>query len=159
MINSNDHVEIFDNLISDNRTANIIISSYFSAGYAGDTALPDSFDPYPESIFIHDNRFNGGGDNPDLLELKALRLSVFGIGGSLPDILWDGVYNPALASNGQLAAEHSICIDNGDAELVNVDAGNGYKNISTNIEPHLCEHQPLPMVELSLDELNSSQSL
>ena len=33
VINSNDKVEIFDNDIADNQTANVIISSYFSTGY------------------------------------------------------------------------------------------------------------------------------
>ncbi len=35
VINSNDRVEIFDNDIADNDTANIIISSYFATGYFG----------------------------------------------------------------------------------------------------------------------------
>lgn len=148
LINSNDFVEIFDNDIAHHRTANIIISSYYSAGFAGDTDLPPEFDPYPESIYIHDNRFIGGGDNPDLLELKALRLSVFGIGGRLPDVLWDGVYNPELAVNGRLPAEHAICINNDQVGIVNVDAGNGYSNISTDISAHRCQHPALPMVEL-----------
>lgn len=35
MVNSNDEVEIFNNRISGNQTANIVLSSYFSANYAG----------------------------------------------------------------------------------------------------------------------------
>ena len=35
VINSNDRVEIFDNDIADNDTANVIISSYFATGYQG----------------------------------------------------------------------------------------------------------------------------
>jgi parallel beta-helix repeat protein len=153
VINANDKVEIFANDIRDNVTANVIISSYFSAGYAGDTELPEHFDPYPETIFIHDNEFNGGGDAPSLLELKALRLSVFGFSGSLPDVLWDGVMNPELLKNGQLPKDLAICLDNGDSGIVNVDAGNGYSDISTDIAPHQCRHEPLPAVELMLSSL------
>ncbi len=42
------------------------------------------------SISIHDNHFAGGGDSPDQLELKAMKVAKFGLTGSLPDILWDG---------------------------------------------------------------------
>ncbi|MCG8463985.1 MAG: right-handed parallel beta-helix repeat-containing protein [Xanthomonadales bacterium] len=150
VINANDKVEIFNNDIRDNVTANVIISSYFSAGYAGDTKLPEHFDPYPETIFIHDNEFSGGGDAPSLLELKALRLSVFGFSGHLPDVLWDGVMNPELLHNGQLPKHLAICLDNGDSGIVNVDAGNGYSDISTDKTPHECRHEPLPAVELTL---------
>lgn len=146
VVNSNDAVEIFANQISDNQTANVIISSYFSAGYAGDKELPESFDPYPESIYIHANEFSGGGDAPDHFELKALRLAVFGLGGRLPDILWDGVVNPAHAQDGQLPPELALCIDNGAAGIVNVDAANGYADIRTDLAPHRCQHAPLPAV-------------
>ena len=48
MVNSNDQVEIFNNRVADNNTANILISSYFSANYAGQRTLAEEFDPYPE---------------------------------------------------------------------------------------------------------------
>lgn len=35
LINSNDQVEVFNNSLADNNTANILVSSYFSANYAG----------------------------------------------------------------------------------------------------------------------------
>ena len=53
MVNSNDQVEIFSNRIADNNTANIVISSYFSANFAGQRELADEFDPYPEAIYIY----------------------------------------------------------------------------------------------------------
>ena len=46
VINSNDRVEIFDNVITDNDTANIIISSYFATGYQGTREMADDYDPY-----------------------------------------------------------------------------------------------------------------
>ncbi|GAB4187488.1 MAG: hypothetical protein Tsb002_12850 [Wenzhouxiangellaceae bacterium] len=149
VINANDRVEIFNNQISDHRTANIIISSYFSAGFAEAISDLGDFDPYPETIYIHGNHFSGGGDSPDRLELKALKVSVFGLGGSLPDVLWDGVINPAHSTSGQLQAPYAICIDNGDSGIVNVDAGNNYANVSTDLSPHRCAHAPLPAIELA----------
>ena len=91
VINSNDQVEIFDNDINDNQTANIIISSYFSVGEPIGRKTADAFDPYPESIFIYDNRFSGGGNKPDGAELEAVRVAAFGEASVFPNVLWDGI--------------------------------------------------------------------
>ena len=64
IVNSNDRVEIFDNDVTNNNTANVVLSSYFSANYAGQKELAEEFDPYPEEIYIYDNRFDGGGTAP-----------------------------------------------------------------------------------------------
>ncbi|CAD5106565.1 parallel beta-helix domain-containing protein [Zestomonas carbonaria] len=151
VINSNDQVEVFDNDIGGHRTANVIVSSYFSTGYS-DQSTEEDFDPYPESIYIYANRFGPGGDSPDNLELKALRLAKFGIGGRLPDILWDGYVNPAKLVDGKLPPELAICIDNGAAGIVNVDGPNGYRNVSTDLAPHRCNLPKLPAVQLALAE-------
>ncbi len=50
VINSNDKVEIFDNDIADNETANVIISSYWSTGYMNQYGVAKDYDPYPEEI-------------------------------------------------------------------------------------------------------------
>ena len=100
-VNSNDDVEIFDNEIADHRTANIIVSSLFSTGYS-DRSRSESFDPYPERISVHGNRLSGGGDAPDGVQLKALKLAVYGLGGRLPDVLWDGYYNRDRAEGPQI---------------------------------------------------------
>ncbi|BCA31067.1 parallel beta-helix domain-containing protein [Metapseudomonas otitidis] len=147
VINSNDDVEIFDNDIGGHRTANVIVSSYFSTGYTN-LSTSESFDPYPERIYIHGNRFGPGGDSPDNLELKALKLAKFGLNGRLPDILWDGYVNPAKRVDGKLPAELGICVDNGEATLINVDGPNGYKNISTDMSAHRCTLPRLPEIVL-----------
>lgn len=149
VINSNDKVEIFDNDIADNDTANVIISSYFSTGYFGKDESVAGYDPYPESIFVYDNRFSGGGSSPDGLDLKALKVALFGITGSFPDVLWDGYANPAsVDAKGKLRAELAICIDNGDAEILNVDLGNYSDNIVVGESQHACQHEKLPAVVL-----------
>ena len=63
MVNSNDQVEIFNNRINDN-TANILISSYFSANYAG-SGKWRGIDPYPEMIYIYDNDMSDSGKRRD----------------------------------------------------------------------------------------------
>ncbi len=140
VINSNDDVEIFDNDIQDNRTANIIVSSYFSTGYTTQYTKAKNFDPYPEAISIHGNRFKGGGDAPDGLDLKALKLALVGIGGRLPDILWDGYANPA-------SGRKPLCVDT--SSVVNADLPNKSKNARIEAKSHQCTLPPLPAVTLT----------
>ncbi|MDH1265592.1 parallel beta-helix domain-containing protein [Pseudomonas sp. GD03944] len=147
VINSNDDVEIFDNDIGEHKTANVIISSYFSTGYT-DLSTAETFDPYPEGIYIHGNRFGPAGDSPDHLELKALKITQFGLNGRLPDILWDGYVNTKLLVDGKLPADRAICIDNGEAQMINVDGPNNYSNISMDMTHHRCTLPRLPSVEL-----------
>lgn len=142
IINSNDKVEIFNNAISDNRTANVLISSFFSASYSARETVPQ-FDPYPETIYIYDNTFSGGGEAPDREELEQLRATLFADSGRLPDVVWDGISNPEKAD-----ADSAICVNNGDAVLVNVDAGNNYENVSTDMAGHSCEHEKLAGIVL-----------
>ena len=148
VINSNDKVEIFNNQIENNKTANVIISSYFSAGFYTEASTADAFDPYPESIYIYDNVFVGGGDSPDFMELQALRVAAFGLSGSLPDVLWDGYVDADKLVDGQLPEALRICIDNGDAQLVNVDGPNDYANVSTDMSNHSCRLEKLPEITL-----------
>jgi len=147
VVNSNDKVEIFGNRIRDNKTANVIISSLYSAGYQ-DLEKADDFDPYPEGIYIYDNEFEGGGSSPDGLELQALRVAMFGPMGRIPDVLWDGYVDPAKMEEGALPAVLKICLQNGDAEIVNVDGPNGYKNPKLATAEHDCAHDKLDPVSL-----------
>ena len=150
VINSNDRVEIFDNDITNNDTANIIISSYFATGYQGTREMAADYDPYPETIYVYGNRMSGGGSSPDGLDLKALKVAMFGLNGAFPDVLWDGYVNPEKAdANGVLAAEYAICIRNGGAEVLNADLPNGSDNIVVGHQQHDCEHPKLPAVVLA----------
>ena len=145
VINSNDQVEIFDNDIADNQTANIIVSSYFSTGYMTDKGVAKAFDPYPEEIAIYGNRFKGGGDSPDGLDLKALKVAMFGLRGRLPDVLWDGYVNAQRPGGAQ------VCVDNGAATTLNADGPNKYKNPRMVTDEVRCKLPPLPVVTLPGD--------
>ena len=149
VINSNDQVEIFANTFKDNATASIIISSYFSSGYA-DRATTEAFDPYPESIFIYDNSFSGGGDSPDGVELQALRVAKYGLTGSLPDIIWDGFVNDGVLVDGELPADKKICVKNGESKVLNADMPNDYANITDDSRQFDCELPKLAAVNLQL---------
>ena len=144
MINSNDQVEIFNNRITSNNTANIVISSYFSANFAGQREIAAEFDPYPEQIMIYGNSFEGGGTAPGLAYLTQLRNALYGEQGKFPDIIWDGIVNPEKDS-----ATPVICVDNGDAQLLSIDAGNEFANAGIDMTRHTCSVPKLAPVELA----------
>jgi len=140
VVNSNDDVEIFDNDIKDNKTANIIVSSVYSTGYSEDSRS-ETFDPYPERISVHGNRLSGGGDSPDGLDLKTLKVALFGLNGRLPDVLWDGYANAKLVEGPQICL-HDV------SGVVNADGPNGFKSPNTDAAPFDCQLPPLPQVDL-----------
>jgi len=147
-VNSNSKVEIFDNDIGNNQTANLIISAYFSTNYYNKPGIDPHYDPYPRSIYVYDNRFAGGGDSPDGLELKTLKVAMFGLNGHLPDILWDGYRDEKNLVNGLPPAAERICVNNGAAIVLNADGPHKYKNPTTDMAPYRCELPRLPPVEL-----------
>jgi parallel beta-helix repeat protein len=110
IVNSNDLVEIFDNDVADNKTANVIISSYYSTGFDTAKGIAAAYDPFPQNIFVTGNRFRGGGTDPGARYAPLMALT----GGALPAILWDGFVDPKIPNPG-------ICVQNGDAKLLNVD--------------------------------------
>lgn len=140
MVLANDQVELFNNKVENHKTVNALVVSY---GVTGFPVKDPAFDAWPESVYIHDNQFGPGGDSPDNLELKALRIAKFGLNGRLPDIVWDGAINPAL--NGALPEDKRLCIQNnhgieadGSASFANIDHEHQASNLSTDIKPHDC---------------------
>jgi parallel beta-helix repeat protein len=148
VVNSNSKVEIFDNEIANNQTANLIISAYFSTNYYNKPGIDPHYDPYPRAIYIYGNRFTGGGDAPDGLELKALKIAMFGLNGHFPDVLWDGYRDEQHQVAGQPPAAERICVDNGTAVVLNADGPHKYKHPTTDMAAYRCELPKLPAVEL-----------
>ncbi len=147
IVNSNDDVEIFDNTITDNKTGGIIISSLFSSGYSARTTS-ESFDPYPEGIYIYGNTFSGSGTDPSTPELAAARLAVAGPDGQLPDIIWDGYVDEKKMVDDALPDALRFCVDNGEALVLNADTPHGYASPSIGKEAYACELTKLPAVVL-----------
>ena len=148
IINSNDQVEIFDNDITGNKTANVIVSSIFSAELSQE-GMKEDFDPYPEGIYVYGNRMGGGGKDPDGLDLTALKVAMFGPMGAIPDVLWDGYVDAAKMENGALPADLRLCVQNDGAEVLNVDGPNGNKNPRLVAAEHDCALEKLPAVTLT----------
>ncbi len=145
VINSNDDIEIFENEIRDNATANIIVSSVYSTGYKDSSASPN-FDPYPERIYVHNNTLSGGGDSPDGLDLKALKVAMYGLTGHFPDVLWDGYYNKDRVVDGARPGPQ-ICLQ-GVSGVINADGPGGYKKPGKDARPFDCQLPRLPAIDL-----------
>ncbi|MCY4264443.1 MAG: right-handed parallel beta-helix repeat-containing protein [Gammaproteobacteria bacterium] len=139
MVLANDSIEVFDNEFTDNDSANVMILSYFITERAFED--PD-YDPFPESIYIHDNLFNAGGTNPDSAPLQALLEAT---GEDIPDIVWDGTMVP-----GRDVGDILCLTDNADASFVNLDADNGFATPNFDSTAHNCSLPRLSAISLNI---------
>ncbi len=138
MVLANDNIEVFGNEFAGNNSANMMVVSYHITGLPIDD---ENYDPFPESIHVHDNSFSGGGAEPDSEPLALLQQAT---GQAVPDIVWDGTTLP------DKSAPDVICMrGNGDADFVNLDAPGGFAAPSFEIGPHDCAGEELPEVSIS----------
>jgi parallel beta-helix repeat protein len=156
-------VEIFDNTISGNITSQAsVISFQLTATDIED----DIYVPYSDTIWFHDNTFEGGGEDPQGLLGTVLAGVVEALSlDAVPDIVVDGNYDPALVDEGGfLPAEFNICVSaNEGADFLDLGfvcnsnlaadcvavltAPDGLAPANDPL-PYECEHDPLPEVVL-----------
>jgi parallel beta-helix repeat protein len=146
-IMANENVEVFENDIRDNDTYNVAILSYLVTGREYNDA---EYDPYAEGIYVHDNTFSGGGQNPTGRALERAAA----LGGKYPDIVYDGFVNPDKLADGKVLPELGIYVaNNGDADFVNLDLGalgsGGEPKPSTDVMAH-AGALPKPPAEIVL---------
>lgn len=145
MIMANDQIEIFENKIRNHGNTNMAIVSYFAVGKP---FKDPKYDPFPEGVYIHDNVFEGGGDKPDGLIGSTLS-KMF---KKLPDIVWDGMINPATLKDGKRAKELGIYLkNNGQASFANINLAQlqkGQMNIDTKLKNYEGELKALPAVTI-----------
>jgi len=150
MIMANDNIEAFENTIKDNITANVLLVSYLVT----EKPIKDpNYDPYPESLYLHNNEITGGGTDPTGGNNLASKVAVAGLraklGTPFPQILWDGIINKTRFPKG-LPAEKQICIsDNGNADFANFDAANNMSNITRDAMGHRCSYPALNAIRIS----------
>tara|TARA_B100000965_G_scaffold98839_1_gene80864 strand:- start:907 stop:2124 length:1218 start_codon:yes stop_codon:yes gene_type:complete len=150
MVLAASEVEIFNNEISNNKTANTSIVSYFII----EEPITDSlYYPYPTSIYLHDNKYKRDKQFPSLSFDQPIGfLLAYNFWRDVPDIIYDGIIDSSKIKEGILLDEYKICIENNiNAKFVNLDAANNFENMSQNILNHSCSHKRLPNVKLSLN--------
>ena len=81
IVQANDRVEIFDNALSDNRTAHVLLVAY------SPEFEDERYNPLVRNVLITSNTYDNGGYEPQG-DLKMLAMLM---GGKLPDIVSDGV--------------------------------------------------------------------
>jgi len=139
-------VEIFDNQIIDNKSVGTGIISYYI------TELPikdEQYNPYPSSIYIHDNVYQRKKQMPTLKNKIGLLL-FFKFGRKVPDIVYDGIKNEAhWNADGTMKEACQICIQNNDnATFANLDAANDFDNLNQDVTPFQCKREGLKAVSL-----------
>lgn len=152
MILAMDKVEVFENEFEANQTCNLCILSYFMTGKP---IKDDQYDPIPEGVYVHDNRFIGGGDNPtgSMAQLMGPIL-----GKPFPDIVYDGIINAKKAAGGKLPSDLMLVIkDNGSATFANArfdqrDMANPTAKkvaVERDLKPYAGPGAPLPAIQIA----------
>lgn len=138
MVLANDNIEVFENQFTDNGNANIMVYSYVLRGR---TVEDPNYDPYPEQIYIHDNVYNSGGDQPRHPMLIPLHEAS---GEDIPNIVWGG-----LVKEGG-SRDKLVCLgENSDVSFVNLNGGASASDATYERSEHLCVLPRLPKIEFS----------
>jgi parallel beta-helix repeat protein len=130
------HVELFSNSIINNRTMGVGVISYFIT----ENKIKDkAYDPYPSGINIHDNTFEKKkGRAPMAGRIGQLYRFKLKFGRNLPDIIFDGITNPAAVNS------KVLCIrNNHNQSFANLDAANDFRNITRSLTGFECELPPV----------------
>jgi parallel beta-helix repeat protein len=151
MVMATDQVEVFDNSVKDNQTFGLLIVSFLTTGQE----LKDKeYDPFPEGIYVHDNRFSGCGKKPGGMKRDLL---VALLGEQLPDMVYDGIRNPAKLENNKQPKGLGVYFkNNGAATFANLhwdaldpkDVEGSRSRVERDIKPYEGELPPLPPVKL-----------
>ena len=133
MILATSNVEVFNNIIFNNKTLNTSIVSY----YITEEPLTDElYYPYPTSIYIHDNIYTRFKQFPSFSFKQPIGfILAYNFWRSVPDIIFDGIVDEEIISqNKNYLTENMICIKNNiNGKFANLDAAKDFENISTNV--------------------------
>lgn len=81
MVMANRDVHVFDNVLSDNATTNVMVVAYRQP------FTDKSYNPLPRNVVVRDNQHGRAGWKPDFPGGAMLAAAM---GGSLPPVFWDG---------------------------------------------------------------------
>jgi len=145
MILANDDVEVTDNTFRDNGTTHVLLISYKTAQLIGGFRTNDrEYDHYSEGLWIHGNRFEGGGQDPEPSTAEIVGDLVGG--GPLPNIIFDGYVNERKYVDGALPARLRTCIQEAAVTFINIDVPHGASFASLDVGPFNCAQPALSAV-------------
>jgi parallel beta-helix repeat protein len=153
-------VEAFHNKIQNNNTVNVYIIHYKTG--VDDEALRETaaspitqqifagsdqrYDPFVQSVYLHDNDISGGGSAPDS-RITGVKLLAAALGGKLPDLLYDGMVDPKWGRKGGNSGQ--ICLErNGNATFLNFDMPGAMKHPVSSAKPYSCSLPALSAVTI-----------
>ena len=138
MILATADVEIYQNKIYNNKTANTCVVSY----YILEEPITDTeYYPYPSSIHIHDNLYQRKRMLPSLSFKQPIGfLLAMNYFNKIPDIVIDGIVDEKLLGDDKtIKNPQKICIqNNAGASMLNLDAQNDFENMSTDATDYDC---------------------
>ena len=149
-------VEVFNNRITGNNTVNIYVINYNTG--VDETSLRETasspitqqvfaagdrrFYPFVQSVYLHDNEISGGGQAPDD-RVDGVKMLADALGGKLPDILYDGMVDPAWGKKSPNPGQ--VCLQrNGAAGFLNFDVAGEMKHPVKDVKAYDCA---LPALE------------
>jgi parallel beta-helix repeat protein len=152
-------VEAFHNKILGNNTVNVFIINYKTG--IGDSvqetasspitqqifAPADSrYYPFPRRVYFHDNDISGGGTSADG-RIPVMKAMADALGGRLPDILYDGLLDPAWGT--KTGNPGNICLENnGAATFLNFDVAHDMKHPVKDARQYACSLPALSAVSI-----------
>ena len=140
LILANDNIEVFENNFRDNNNVNLMVYSFVLGGRSIDDP---NYDPYPEQIYIHDNRFEGGGTAPAHTLLAKWHKAT---GNHSPDIVWGGL----VRAGGSV--DNLICLGERPSQtFLNLGGTGNPEDTSIDTEPHACTLPRLEPIKLALE--------
>lgn len=144
IVQANDNVRIFDNRLKDNRTAHVLLVAY------SPEFQDERYNPLVRNTLVRGNSYENGGYEPQ----GDLTLLAMAMGGTLPDIVVDGVDR----WGDEAPMDLNLQIDE-DENVTFVDLGLGSypinpANLSPNTERPEAE---LPLKELSAVKLSHAE--
>ena len=131
MVLATNNVEIYNNRIINNRTAGTVIVSYYIAEIP---VKDESYYPYPDHIFIHDNSYARKKQRTTMKGRMGLmfRLKVR-FGKNVPHIIYDGIVDDKVKNT-------AICIRNNENQsIANIKAANKFKGIIRDMSAYNCD--------------------
>jgi len=132
MVMATDQVKIYGNEITDNRTASVSILSYYITER---TYNDKEYTPLPNDVKVYENIITASKKGPS----KQVRLGLLlwvKFGKHVPAILYDGIVDKKQTDENP----NKICVyDNQGGSFSNLDAGNGFKGLSKDVERFSCK--------------------